>query len=171
MLAACAVFMCLTVWLYSVLSDNGSWLPFSFLLSLSYLFPFSFMFDTFLAVWWFLPPSHFLSKSHPTDANSLNRFPREHLWTTNGFLARLLSISQVLLSFSLSALSFFLCVGLFLFSTSLFHPACSVKGDCFFVKHCSHVLHSFLTHAHLFHHASSLFSLLCVFWHWCCFLG
>lgn len=104
MLAACAVFLYVfdSVTLHC---PSRQW-PSSF-------YPiFSFLFDTFLAVWRFLPPCHFLSKSHPTDANSLNRFLREHLWSANGFLARLLSISQILVPS--------LCVGIFTLWPCLF---------------------------------------------------
>lgn len=110
---------CFTVCLYSVLSDNGSWLLLSFLLSLLYLYlfifsHFFFMFHPFLAFWRFLSPSPFLSKSLPTDANSLNMFPRDHLWTANGCLACLFFVSYKyffpflsLPSSSFSVLAFF----------------------------------------------------------------
>lgn len=146
----------------------------------TYLIPFLFFIFLPLLFALFFYVSHFLvfdalflfslSKSSPADANSLNMLPGEHLWAHNGFLGCILSIWEVLLSFSLSALSFFLCAGLLLIPH---HPLTfSRKRWLLFDKNYSHVLMLTQQHTHSsFSPCSFSFSPALCFWHCCCFLG
>lgn len=106
----------------------------------------------------FFLPHPFSLESHPSDDNSLNVLPREHLCTANVLPSSLFSVSEVLSPLlPLRSLSFFLCFGLFLLP-------CPVKDVfCFFWKLFTSVAQLLDMHTHLFHHTSSLFSLLCVF--------
>lgn len=90
--------------------------------------------------------SLFSLKSHPTDASSLNMLCREHLWTANGFPSSLFSI--VLFPLSLFALPFFLY---FPFTLSPSLSSKNKKNSCLlFVRKCSRLLHSVLTHTRVF---------------------